>query len=109
MLLLWKDVLPPDISRTPVCTSKMESVSQIAVPFEWALILPLHCRRTSQDIANVLGALYIATTFVGVVNSLSVQPFASAERLVSTLTCSLSLTVRVKQLPMEHASICPRG
>jgi len=47
---------------------------------------PIARSDTSQDIANCLGSLYISTTFLGVVNSISVQPFATAERLVSPAT-----------------------
>ncbi len=40
------------------------------------------CRDTEQRITNTLGALYIATLFLGIMNSIFVQPVISDERAV---------------------------
>ena len=37
-------------------------------------------RTTGQDIGNILGALYLAVLFLGIINSRTVQPPASYER-----------------------------
>ena len=39
-------------------------------------------RRTSQDVGNILGALYMAMLFLGIINSRTVQPPTSYERSV---------------------------
>lgn len=40
------------------------------------------CRSTEQQITNTLGALYVATLFLGILNSIFVQPVVSDERAV---------------------------
>ena len=45
----------------------------------------LGCRRTSQDVGNILGALYLAMLFLGIINSRTVQPPTSYERSVGAL------------------------
>ena len=40
------------------------------------------CRETEQQITNTLGALYVATLFLGILNSIFVQPVVSDERAV---------------------------
>ena len=40
------------------------------------------CRDTEQRITNTLGALYVATLFLGIMNSIFVQPVISDERAV---------------------------
>lgn len=39
-------------------------------------------RDTEQHITNTLGALYVATLFLGIMNSIFVQPVVSDERAV---------------------------
>ena len=40
------------------------------------------CRRDSQDVGNILGALYLAMLFLGIINSRTVLPPTSYERSV---------------------------
>ena len=40
------------------------------------------CRTTQQHIFNVLGSLYLTSIFLGILNSVFVQPVISAERTV---------------------------
>ena len=40
------------------------------------------CRTEAQDVANILGALYIAMLFLGIINSMNVQPVVYQERTV---------------------------
>eukprot|EP00891_Asterochloris_glomerata_P005114 jgi/Astpho2/5114/Aster-06326 len=41
-----------------------------------------HKRTNSQDLGNILGALYIAMLFLGIIGSMTVQPVAATERAV---------------------------
>ena len=45
-------------------------------------LVGLVCRDTEQSITNTLGALYVATLFLGIMNSIFVQPVVSDERAV---------------------------
>ena len=45
-------------------------------------VLRVVCRDTEQRITNTLGALYVATLFLGIMNSIFVQPVVSDERAV---------------------------
>ena len=51
-----------------------------------SLLLPTHpgvaCRSVPKDVLNIEGALYFCTFFLGIVNSLIVQPVVAAERTV---------------------------
>lgn len=38
------------------------------------------CRNNQQDLGNILGALYLAMLFLGIINSMTVQPVAFTER-----------------------------
>jgi hypothetical protein len=38
------------------------------------------CRHSTQDIENVLGAFFVATTFLGLANGSTVQPVVAIER-----------------------------
>ena len=40
------------------------------------------CRSVPKDVLNIEGALYFCTFFLGIVNSLIVQPVVAAERTV---------------------------
>ena len=40
------------------------------------------CRAEAQDVANILGALYIAMLFLGIINAMNVQPVVYQERTV---------------------------
>lgn len=40
------------------------------------------CRENGQDISNILGALYLAVLFLGIINSRTVQPPCAYERTV---------------------------
>lgn len=42
-----------------------------------------------QNFFNILGALYIAVLFLGIINANSVQPIVQMERLVRGLCCSM--------------------
>lgn len=46
------------------------------------LIVPVLGRLVPKDILNIQGALYFCTFFIGILNSLIVQPVAAAERTV---------------------------
>ena len=46
----------------------------------------LRRRRNSQDVGNILGALYMAMLFLGIISSRSVQPPTSYERMVRAVT-----------------------
>ncbi len=37
-------------------------------------------RETAQDLGNILGSLYLAMLFLGIINSMTVQPVAFTER-----------------------------
>jgi len=38
------------------------------------------CRESAQDLGNILGSLYLAMLFLGIINSMTVQPVAFTER-----------------------------
>lgn len=38
------------------------------------------CRTSEQDVLNVMGALFVATIFLGTANGSTVQPVVSLER-----------------------------
>lgn len=40
------------------------------------------CRNNEQDLGNILGALYLAMLFLGIINSMTVQPVAFTERSI---------------------------
>ena len=41
------------------------------------------CRQSIQDVANILGSLYLSMLFLGIINSRTIQPVAANERAVS--------------------------
>ena len=49
------------------------------------------CRDTEQRITNTLGALYVATLFLGILNSIFVQPVVSDERAVFYRECAAGM------------------
>ena len=38
------------------------------------------CRESAQDLGNILGSLYLAMLFLGIINSMTCQPVAYTER-----------------------------
>ena len=62
-------------------------------------------RRTSQDVGNILGALYLAMLFLGIINSRTVQPPASYERTVRPLLSMANWNVLARTLTMRLFSM----
>lgn len=69
-------------------------------------MLLLH-RLVPKDILNIQGALYFCTFFMGIVNSLIVQPVAAAERTVFYRERAASMySVAAYSLSMVPATLC---
>ena len=43
-----------------------------------------HCAACEQEFSNILGALYLAMLFLGIINAMSVQPVVEMERTVGS-------------------------
>jgi hypothetical protein len=95
------------------CSNGCEALLIPVTAMEMTSSLRCLCvRLVPKDILNIQGALYFCTFFIGIVNSLIVQPIAAAERTVfyrerashmySVIPYALSL-VRAPPLPFTSA------